>query len=142
MKFSSVKKFKAITGHDFLQLTDKIDSKNKNIDDIELLALGLYLARTEDTSNGRKRFNRMMEDEDLRYEVTDNINFDLELTNVMHNLENVDLDDVRLTKRLADELVTDLQGYDDEVPGYVFTRLDVFAKAIANLEKHVEELKD
>lgn len=139
MKFSSVKKFKAITGRDFLEMTDKADGKN--IDEIELLALGLYLARTEDVTNGRKRFNRLMEDEDLRYSITDNINLDLELKNVLHNLEKVDLDDVRLTKRLADELVTDLREYDD-VPGHVFARLDVFVKAIAHLEEHVEELKD
>lgn len=139
MKFSSVKKFKSITGRDFLEMTDKVDGKN--IDDIEMLALGLYLARTEDTTNGRKRFNRLMEDEDLRYSITDNINLDLELKNVLHNLEKVDLDDVRLTKRLADELVTDLREYDD-VPGHVFARLDTFAKAIANLEEHVEELND
>lgn len=79
IKYSKIKKFNLVTGEDLLGLQDKLESTSdmfERLNILEKLSLGLYLIDASPLDSASFEYKRLMESDDARYAIIDNVDLD------------------------------------------------------------------
>lgn len=79
IKYSKIKKFNLVTGEDLLGLQDKLESTSdmfERLNILEKLSLGLYLIDAYPLDSASSEYKRLMESDDARYAIIDNVDLD------------------------------------------------------------------